>query len=348
MTAIENVPDYVVTVNGTDITGKLKGRIPEPNGRSRARLIGLRLSEKRGGDADELELTIDDSDGGMALPPTGATIEVSLGWSAGSLVNVGLVDKGRFTVDSVEHSGPPDIVTVRARSADMTSAIVTRREQSWSKTTLGAVLHAVAARNGLTPRIAPALADIAVTTLSQARESDMALLRRLGREHDAVATVKGGALIFSAIGAGITSSGKPIPGAALTRAVGDRHSFRIEKREEVGTVEASWHDRKGAKKQVAKAGKGEGTTRRLTRTYPSEAAAKQAARAEHSRAARAPMKLDLGLALGRLDLYPDRPVTVSGFKAEIDQVKWLIADITHELQADRGFVSAVTLENLNV
>lgn len=346
MSAIENVPDYLVTVDGTDITGKLKGRIPEPNGRSRARLIGLRLSEKRGGDADELELTIDDSDGGMALPPTGATIAVSLGWSAGSLVNVGLVDKGQFTVDSVEHSGPPDVVTIRARSADMTSAIVTRREQAWHKTTLGAVLRAVAARNKLTARIAPALASIAVPTLAQARESDMALLRRLGREHDAVATVKGGALIFAAIGAGVTSSGKPIPGAALTRAVGDRHSFRIEKREEVGTVEAAWHDRKGAKKHVVKAGGAEGTTRRLTRTYATEAAAKQAARAEQTRAARAPKKLDLGLALGRLDLYPDRPVDISGFKKEINELRWLIADVTHELQADRGFTTVMTLENI--
>ena len=203
-------------------------------------------------------------------------------------------------------------------------------------------MREVAARNDLKPRVSATLAGIAVRALAQSRESDMALLRRLGREHDATATVKAGALIFAPIGKAVTASGAAIPGLTITRGDGDRHSFRIEKREEAAAIEAAWHDRKGAKKQVVKVGDGE--PRRLARTYPSEAAARAAAQAELGRAARAPRKLDIGLALGRLEIYPDRPVTVRGFKAPIDATRWIVADVTHELVAGRGFETAVTLE----
>lgn len=335
MTVINNVADYRVTLDGKDLTDRL-----------RPRLMSLRLSEKRGGDADQLEIVISDHDGRIPLPAAGATLAVQLGWLSGSDVTVGLIDKGKFIVDEIEHSGPPDAIIIRARSADLTSAIRTRREQSWHKTTLGAIVKDIAARNKLTARCAPVFASQPVDALTQGRESDMALLRRLGKEHDATATIKAKTLIFAPIGTATNASGEKVPGLTITRRDGDGHSFRIEKREEVGEVEAQWHDRKGAKRQSVKAGAGSGPTRRLARTYPSEASARKAAEAESSRAKRAPRKLGLHLALGRLEIYPDRPVTASGFKSEIDAVKWIVSDVSHELSADRGFISNVTLESL--
>jgi len=334
MTAVNNVPDFRVTLDGMDLTDRI-----------RPRLITLRLSERRGGDADQLEITLDDSDGRLAMPREGATLSVQLGWSAGSGVTVGLVDKGKFTVDEVEHSGPPDQITIRARATDFTSAIATRREKSWHDTTLGAIVKEVAGRNRLTPRCAPALAAIAVKAMAQTRESDIALLRRLGREHDAVATVKAGALILAPTGAATTATGAAIPAITIRRGDGDRHSFRIRKREEAGSVSADWHDRKSAKKKTVTVGSGTGEVKRLARTYSGEEAARRAASAEQSRATREPRSLDLGLALGRLEIYPARAVTVTGFKSEICAVKWLVADVTHELLVDRGFTSALTLES---
>ncbi len=334
MTAINNVPDFKVTLDGKDLTDRI-----------RPRLVALRLSEKRGGDADQLEITIDDSDGKLAMPRAGATLSVQLGWSAGASVTIGLIDKGKFTVDEVEHSGPSDLITIRARAADFTSAIATRREKSWHDTTLGAIVKEIAGRNKLTPRCAPALASIAVKAMAQTRESDIALLRRLGRENDATATVKAGALILAPTGAATTSTGAAIPALTIRRGDGDRHSFRIKKRDEASSVSADWHDRKGAKKKTVTVGSGTGETKRLARTYSSEDAARRAATAEQGRAAREPRTLDLALALGRLEIYPDRPVTVAGFKAEVDAVNWLVSDVSHELIADRGFTTALTLES---
>ncbi|WP_066725237.1 contractile injection system protein, VgrG/Pvc8 family [Sphingomonas pituitosa] len=327
------IADFRITLDGEDLSPKI-----------RPRLISLRITEKRGGDADQLDLVLDDSDGRLALPPEGAVLTVELGWKAGDGVAIGLVDKGRFKVDEVEHSGPPDTVSIRASAADFASALTTRREQSWHSTTLGAIVDTVAGRHKLKPRCAPALASIAVHAKAQERESDIALLRRLGREHDAVATIKAGCLIFAPIGAGITATGQPLPGVTIRRRDGDRHSYRVEKREAAGKVVAEWHDRKAAKKKKVTAGSGDGTERKLSRVYASEGEAKRAAAAETKRAGRAPRSLDLTLALGRAELAPEQPATAEGFKADIDAQRWLISEVNHQLDARGGFTTAVNLE----
>lgn len=325
--------DFRIILDGKDLSPVI-----------RPRLISLRISEKRGGDADQVDLVLDDSDGRLALPPEGAVLSVEIGWKTGIGLPLGLVDKGRFKVDEVEHSGPPDTVSIRASAADFASALTTRREQSWHATTLGAVVATIAARHKLTPRCAPALAGVAVKAMAQERESDIALLRRLGREHDAVATIKAGCLIFAPIGAGITATGQPLPSAIIRRRDGDRHRYRVEKREAAGKVIAEWHDRKGAAKRRVTAGNGDGAERKLARVYASEAEAKRAAAAEAKRAGRAPRSLALTLAMGRADLSPEQPATVQGFKADIDAQNWLLSEATHQLDGQGGFTTAVTLD----
>lgn len=345
MSYVTPIPDYRVTVDGLDITPRLKGQIQPPGGgRPRPRLISLSLTDKREGQADELTLQIDDSDGMAPLPPIGATVTVALGWLQGSEVTPGLVDKGRFTIDEVAHDGPPDTISVTARSADFTGDAKVRRERSWHDTTLGAIVADVARAHGWTSRIAARLAGIVVTAKAQNRESDLAFLRRLGREHDAVATIKAGALILSPIGAGETATGAALPAVTITRREGDRHQFRITKRDDAPGVTAVWHDRGKAKRQEVTVGKAEGA-KRLSRVYTSEAEARRAAEAEGKRSVRQAATLDLTLALGRANLYPEQRVTASGFKAEIDATKWLIAEVMHDLN-DQGYGTRLKLETL--
>ncbi|MGT2513429.1 contractile injection system protein, VgrG/Pvc8 family [Sphingomonas panni] len=250
---------------------------------------------------------------------------------------------GTYIVDEIGHSGPPDQITVRARAADFTGAMRVRRERSWHGTTLGAIVTDVAKAHGLKPRCAAALASIAVTTKAQSRESDLAFLRRLGRDHDALATIKDGNLILKPIADRATVSGKALPAITIHRRDGDRHDYQVQKQEEATGVSADWHDRGAAKKKTVTVGKGDGA-RKLSRTYASEADARAAAKAEAGRAARQPRTLSLSLALGRPDLKPDTPIAVSGFKAAIDVQRWVLAEVTHTL-GDRGFASALRLES---
>ena len=330
--AINNIADWRVLLDGIDLTDRL-----------RPRLMALSLSEKRGDEADQLDIVLSDADGMLAIPQEGALLSLQLGWKQGQDVTPGLIDKGRYKVDDVTHSGPPDQITIKARAADFTSDIRNRRSQSWADTTLGTVLTQVAGRNGLIPRIAPALASIALRTISQSRESDVAFLRRLGRENDAVATIKAGNLIFARKGGGQTDSGQPLPTLTIPRRSGDGHSWQRQKRDGQTGVTATWHDRKAAQRKTFTAGTEKGA-KRLRKVYSDEATAKRAAAAEQARLQRAPATFDIRLSLGRPDAIPEARVNVSGFKPEIDGTTWLITEVTHRLDKGGGYRTDLKME----
>lgn len=330
--ARNNIPDWRVTLEGEDITSRM-----------RPRLVSLSLSEKRGDEADQLDIVLSDADGRLAIPKEGAVLKLQLGWLQGDDVRVGLIDKGSFKVDDVSHSGPPDEITIRARAADFTSEIRNRGSRSWKNTTLGKVLQDLAGRNGLTARIAPVLASIALPTISQSRESDIAFLRRLGREHDAVATIKDKHLIFAPKGAGQTSTGQMMPALAITRSSGDRHAWSRQKRDGQEGVTATWHDKKAAKRKSVTVGKEDGA-KKLRKVHADEASARRAAAAERDRLKRAPETFDIKLALGRAELIPEARAKVSGFKDGIDGTMWLVSEVTHRLDKSGGFTTDIKME----
>ncbi|WP_115540816.1 phage late control D family protein [Xanthomonas campestris] len=320
------IPQWRVVLDGTDLTERIAPR-----------LLDLTLTECRGGEADQLDLRIHDHDGKMALPKRGVRLAVALGWKA-----TGLVDKGTFIVDEVEYSGAPDIITVRARSADLTADMRTRRERSWHNTTLGAVLNTLAGEHGLTPRVAEALARTNLPHLDQANESDMNLLTRLGQRFDAIATVKRGTLVFAPIGTGTTATGRPLPTVTLTRRDGDQHRYSIADRDAYTGVRAYWLDKGKARRQSVLAGTDD-NTKRLRESYADEATAQQHAHAEWKRVKRGVAKFDYSLALGRPDIAPEQPAKLIGFKPEIDSQQWLIVRATHAMN-NSGLTTLVALE----
>lgn len=308
------------------------------------RLVSLSLTERRGADADELEIVLDDRDGKLAIPSAGATITLKLGWQTTTPgATPQLIDKGTFKVQDRAHAGTPDRLTISARSADLTRAFRNRRAQTWRDTTLGEILGEIAARNGLQPHVAAAKASIAVQHLNQSRESDSALLARLGRLHDAVATVKAGRLLFAAVGAGETAGGGQIPSATITRRDGDGHSWKAAERENYSGVTAEWQDRSTGQRRTVTTGSA-ANARRLGRVYASEAAARRATQTQRSRQQRQGAEFSLNLASARPDLYPERRLTVSGWKPEIDGTSWLISQVRHQLDGSGGARTSIECE----
>jgi phage protein D len=319
-------PDYRLVVNGQDITGKVNPR-----------LENLTLSEGREGAVDTLELTLADHDGQIALPRKGATIELQLGWRGQPLV-----DKGSFEVDEVEHSGAPDQISIKARSADMKRKLRQRTEKSWHDTTVGTIVQAIAARHGLAPRVDGALAATKVEHIDQTNESDLHFLSRLAKLHDAVATVKKGHLLFLPINGTKTSGGAALGSMHITRAAGDQHRYHSAERGAYSGVRAYWSDPNQAEKRSVLVGSEE-DEKRLKDTYGSEADAMAAARSEQQRMERGKATFELTLALGRPELMPQTPVTVVGFKPAIDGTEWLVVKVTHSL-GDQGLTTRMELE----
>lgn len=322
------VPAFRLTVDGNDIAQLISPR-----------LMGLELTDNRGLEADQLSITLSDHDGLLSIPPKGAELRLWLGWS-----DTGLVDKGTYTVDETEHSGAPDVLSIRARSADLRKGLKTKRERSWNTTTLGAVLRDVATGNGLKATVSSGLAGQSILQLDQANESDANLISRLGEEFDAVATVKAGCLVCLPAGGGKTASGAELPHITLTRADGDQHRYLQADRDSYNGVRAYFYDVNSAKKQEAIAGGGE-NLKDLRHTYSDEQSALRAARAEFNRLQRGSATLSYTLAVGRPDLIPELTYTLQGMKAEIEEIIWYGGNVQHSLSADNGYTMSLELES---
>jgi phage protein D len=322
------VPAFRITVDGNDIAQLISPR-----------LMSLDLTDNRGIEADQLSLTLSDHDGLLAIPPTGAVIRLWLGWS-----DTGLVDKGTYTVDETEHSGAPDVLSIRARSADLRKGLKTKRERSWSNTTLGDVLGDIALGNGLTATIANALDGLPILQLDQANESDANLLSRIGEEFDAVVTVKAGCLLSLPAGGGKTASGTELPHITLTRADGDQHRYLHADRDSYDGVRAYFYDVNSAKKQEAIAGGGE-NLKDLRHTYSDRQSALRAARAAFNRLQRGSATLSYTLAMGRPNLIPELTYTLQGVKSEIDEIIWYGGNVQHSFSAENGYIVSLELES---
>lgn len=319
---------YRLSVDGTDIAQLISPR-----------LISLNLTDNRGIEADTLDISLTDHDGLLSIPPKGAVLHLWLGWA-----DTGLVDKGTYTVDETEHSGAPDVLNIRARSADLRKGLKTKRETSWANTTLGEVLQTIAGRNQLTARISAALAALPILQLDQANESDANILTRLGEEFDAVATVKAGCLLCIPAGKSQTPGGLSLPHVTLTRADGDGHRYLQADRDSYDGVRAYFYDINSAKKQEAIAGGGE-NLKDLRHSYSDRESALRAARAEWNRLQRGTATLSYTLARGRPDLIPELTYTLVGVKAEIDAIIWHGGNVQHSLTADAGYITSLELES---
>jgi phage protein D len=228
-------PDFQITVDGENITANLSGR-----------LIDLTLTDNRGFEADSLDITLDDTDSGLALPGRGATVTLALGWKGKTLW-----DKGSYIIDEVEHSGSPDRMTLRARSAELRGGLTTPLERSFHATTLGEILDRIAQENDLKLAISTDLASLPIAHEDQTNESTANFLTRLSRHHDALCSVKMGTLIFLPIASGKNAAGQTLPTYTITRQSGDNHRFSIAERDGVTAIRATYNDlRAGTKGEI--------------------------------------------------------------------------------------------------
>ena len=342
-----------------------------------SRIISISLTDKSGFEADELTVSLSDHDGKLALPPKSAEITISLGY-----IETGIVDKGSYKITEVSWSGAPDTLHITAQSADTSDRFSEAKEKSWHKTSLKEIIESIAAANGYTPIIGKAYQDEKIDHIDQSNESDAAFLSRLAERYDAIATVKHGRLLFVSSGEATTAGGQPLPTIRITRNSGDQYAFRYSynavrayyidkqtgKKHEVVITEDNYDPvkktvtttkkyktkRKDGKthktttkevteiKQVDTAGK---KIKTLRHTYQSPKTAATGARAAYKKLKRGAMEFDISLAIGRPDVAPESPVTLQGFKPEIDAEKWVGKETVHTLDSN-GLTTAVKLQSL--
>ena len=338
-----------------------------------SRIISISLTDKRGFEADELTIELDDHDGTLAIPKTGSKITFKLGYQ-----ETGLVEKGEYLVSEFTASGSPDRLSITARAADLAEALAEQVEKSWHKQTLYQIIETIAKKHKYEYIISKDYQNQKIEHIDQTNESDASFMSRLAEQYDAIATVKNGKLLFIPAGESQTASGQPILPTTITRASGDSHSFTYSSSNSYQAVRAYYTDKKtGQKKEVIvnkdnaypnkkttqqtktvkgktfKAKKKENDNQKvntegqkiktLRHLYATESGAWSGARGAFKKIQRGVAEFSITLAVGRPDLYPETPAVVKGFKPEIDAEAWLITEVSHKIDSG-GYTASIQFE----
>lgn len=322
------VPIYRLSVDGIDISSKINNR-----------LVQMRIENKRGFETDTLDLTLSDHDGLLEIPSKGAIIQAWIGWQL-----TGLVYKGSFVVKEVEHAGAPDVLRIRATSGDMKKSLKKKKERSFDDIALGDLIRKIAIEHDLNDQVSEELANHKIIHIDQ-NESDANLLTRLADEHDAIATIKNGMLLFMPKGKSQTISGQELPTFVLTRSKGDEHRYSFsDGGEEVTAIRAFYYDDKMAKKlEVIVGDQSHQNIKELRHIHRDKQTATLAARAKLNHFKRTAETLSYRLARGVPDLIPEQTFLFIGVKEQIDEIFWLGTTITDTLN-DRGYTTELQLE----
>lgn len=338
-----------------------------------SRIISISLTDKRGFEADELTIELDDHDGTIAIPKTGSKITLKLGYQ-----ETGLVEKGEYLVSEFTASGSPDRLSITARAADLAEALAEQVEKSWHKQTLYQIIETIAKKHKYEYLISKDYQNQKIEHIDQTNESDASFMSRLAEQYDAIATIKNGKLLFIPAGESQTASGQPILPTTITRASGDSHSFTYSSSNSYQAVRAYYTDKKtGQKKEVIvnkdnaypnkkptqqtktvkgktfKAKKKETDNQKvntdgqkiktLRHLYATESGAWSGARGAFKKIQRGVAEFSITLAVGRPDIYPETPAVVKGFKPEIDAEAWLITEVSHKIDSG-GYTASIQFE----
>jgi len=338
-----------------------------------SRIISISLTDKRGFEADELTIELDDHDGTLAIPKTGSKITLKLGYQ-----ETVLVEKGEYLVSEFTASGSPDRLSITARAADLAEALAEQVEKSWHKQTLYQIIETIAKKHKYEYIISKDYQNQKIEHIDQTNESDASFMSRLAEQYDAIATIKNGKLLFIPAGESQTASGQPILPTTITRASGDSHSFTYSSSNSYQAVRAYYTDKKtGQKKEVIvnkdnaypnkkttqqtktvkgktfKAKKKENDNQKvntegqkiktLRHLYATESGAWSGARGAFKKIQRGVAEFSITLAVGRPDLYPETPAVVKGFKPEIDAEAWLITEVSHKIDSG-GYTASIQFE----
>ncbi len=314
-------PDFRVLADNIDITAKIRDR-----------LLDLTITDEAGMESDKVEIRLDDRDHKLALPATGATLDIAIGWEK-NLLQVGL-----YKVDELRLDGQTMAIT--AKAADFKGPMRTPKTRPWHSTTLGAIIETIAGENGYNAAVSQEFASEAIAHLDQTEESDLNLLTRLAKDRGAVSKPIGKKLVFVASGEAKAVTGTALASVTLTRkdCLGFP-SVTLKDRGKFSAVTAAYHDHNAAKREEITVGSGEAFT--IRKAFEDAKKAKAAASAKLKSLKRGTGELSANIT-GNPAVQAEGQLTFTGFRDGIDG-SWSVKTATHTLTST-GYTTSVSCE----
>ena len=317
-------PEFQLLADKQDITARLQDR-----------LLSLHITDEAGFLSDTVELQLDDRKAKIEWPKHGAELNVSLGYRS-----TGLTAMGRYVVDEIAHTSPPNTLIIRGQAMDRQRSLHSKQTRSWSNISLADLVTTIAAEHGLTAKVADNLADIQINHLDQVDESDANLLTRLAPGYGAIAKPISNHLVFVTKGEAKTATGQTLPITTIPKTSILRHRFTQAQRNQYQAVRAYYYDADTANTIIAEVGKGQ-PVYTLRHPYPNADEAQHAATAKLDALQRGAAQLSLTV-LGNPSLQAESKITLSDIRSPIDG-EWLIQRVEHTFDQN-GFISRLEAE----
>lgn len=165
--------EIIITYNGSDISKDL-----------RPYLLSFTFTDNAKGKADDISLTLQDSQGEWLrdwVPAKSDSITASI--VIHSEQGAQSLPCGDFSVDQIDYAFPPHTLTIKAVSADIKRKAVTQRKtKQWEDTTLSGICGDIASNNGLS-LLLDIEQDFPITRVDQTEQSDLDFLFTLCNDY---------------------------------------------------------------------------------------------------------------------------------------------------------------------
>ncbi len=302
------------------------------------RLISVTIVDKEGVTSDTISCDLNDGNPFAAIPKKGDTITAALGY-----LETGVADFGSYTADDPEVRCLPYGMTVNGKGANVRDQAKQHRSRHWDKKSVKDIVSQIAGENGLSPVIDGEVGAYEYSWFGQEDESDLHVVERLARRHDALFSIKDGKLIFVKKGSGQSASGKALTAVVATPAniVNGTCRTNFAHRHKFKRVKARHQDRQKAELvEIEEDSDEEGTADyTLPEPYANEGEAKKAAKAKAKHLKSETIRTSVTL-FGDPTIRAGAPFSYSGVRPELDGIQFIIETATHTL-SKAGYTTQV-------
>ena len=336
-------PDWAIRANGKDVTQAFWPH-----------LISIKVRDESKDEADSLTLTLADADENIEPPTQGDELEVLMGYQNA------LLSVGKFVVDKVTFSGPPDQVVIACKSAAFANRNggvslepwLVSKTRSWEPGTLGTIAKTIAGEHGVELVASSDLLGLTLPHLDQTEQNDTRFLYEIIQPRGYIVKVAEGKLILARQSAGNTTNtrtGESLPTVTIKRGEVSTYSGEWAERQVYDQVIAYWHDPATGVTNYETAGEGSRTFR-MVNPAPDQASAREFAKGTLAAYQRKGGKMSITMP-GRADLQSEQLVTLDGFRYPLSSApskgavakKWILKSVEHVLSRS-GFTTSITGE----
>lgn len=323
-------PIFFIEADGKDVTQNFDGI-----------LMSMTVTDGEGLKSDTLEIQLDDLEGTVKAPRTGAVLKAKGGYEGR------IRDFGLFVVDSVSFSGWPQTISISAKSVEAKSIAKQREPKSYGKQdfpTYGAIFQDIAGKVGLPLAMSAELKSLPNPFEAQTEEDGLEFLTRIGSKINASVSVKSKRLVVVAKGKGQSASGAPLDTITVAKGI-NLLSYQASLKDEPkhSEVEATYYDRaENARKTVKEKTGMDGPKFLIRPPLQSEVDAKHAAKSKSNELKRAQGEATFQID-GEPFAQPEAFAVVSGCRPGVDG-SWRVVTVTHNFSATSPYTTSLQCE----